>query len=226
MPQGEGKTMTNRMRKRILTAGLTIAFLYRIVRLYAATFRLTVQNEQPWMARVESGQAVVLCCWHQQFFSAIRHFKNYRPYNPPLMISMSADGELVAGIATRTGWDIVRGSSSRGGRDALREMVSKLRASKLAAHIADGPRGPAGIVKAGLISLSQRAQADIIPFYITADRAWFFKSWDSFMLPKPFARVTLRFGDASPVPETNTPEEFEDLRLNIEARMQKGIVTP
>jgi len=213
------------MRKKILTAGPTITFLYHFVRLYAGTLRLTVENEQPWIERVKSGKAVVLCCWHQQFFSAIRHFSKYRPYHPALMISKSSDGELIAGVAMRTGWDIVRGSSSKGGRQALSDMVSKLRSTKIAAHIADGPRGPAGIVKPGAIRLSQLAEADIIPFYITADRAWFFKSWDRFMLPKPFARVTLRFGDAFPVPKTKTPEEFENLRLNIEGVMQKWLIT-
>jgi lysophospholipid acyltransferase (LPLAT)-like uncharacterized protein len=210
--------------RRIFSRGPAVGFLYRLVRIYAATFRLTVENEGPWMERVKSGKAVVLCCWHQQFFSAIRHFRKYRSCKPSLMISRSKDGELIAGVAARTGWDVVRGSSSRGGREALGEMVSKLRLSKVAAHIADGPRGPAGIVKAGLVRLSQLAEADIVPFYITADRAWYFRSWDRFMLPLPFARVTIRFGDLLPVPETRTHEEFEQLRLKIEDVMQQGIV--
>ncbi|MGM0403587.1 MAG: lysophospholipid acyltransferase family protein [Thermodesulfobacteriota bacterium] len=217
--------MTKKMR-RLLSADPTIALLYRAVRAYAATFRLRVENERTWMDVVKNGSPVVICCWHQQFFSAIRHFRNYSPYRPPLMISRSADGELIAGVATRTGWDIVRGSSSRGGREALDEMVAKLRRRKIAGHIVDGPRGPAGIVKAGVIRLAQLAEAVIVPFYVTADRAWYFTSWDRFMLPKPFAKVRLRFGEAFFVPQTGTPEEFEQLRLKLENTMRPGLITP
>jgi lysophospholipid acyltransferase (LPLAT)-like uncharacterized protein len=217
--------MSKIIRKRILTAGPILTFLYHFVRLYSGTFRLTVKNEQSWMDRAESGKAVVLCCWHQQFFSAIRHFRNYRHHHPSLMISKSKDGELVAGIGLRTGWDIVRGSSSKGGREALADMVSKLRSRKVAAHIVDGPRGPAGIVKPGVIRLAQLSEADIVPFYTHTDRAWFFNSWDRFMLPKPFARVTLQFGDAFPVPETKTPEEFECLRLALQGVMHRRLIT-
>lgn len=207
----------------VLTAPPILAVLYRLVRLYAATFRLTVENERFWLERVQGGKTVILCCWHQQFFAAIRHFRNYRSHRPSLMISRSADGELIAGIATRTGWDIVRGSSSRRGREALVEMVAKLRQTKLAAHIVDGPRGPAGTVKAGIIRLAEQTEAVIVPFYTTADRAWYFKSWDRFMLPRPFARVTLRFGDAFPVYETDTAEGFEPLRRKLEDIMLQGI---
>jgi lysophospholipid acyltransferase (LPLAT)-like uncharacterized protein len=217
--------MSDNMR-RILSADSTISILYRTVRAYAGTFRLTVENERAWMDPVKSGRAVVLCCWHQQFFSAIKHFRNYSHHKPPLMISRSKDGELIAGIATRTGWDIVRGSSSRGGRQALDEMVAKLRQRKIAGHIADGPRGPAGIIKAGVIRLAQLADAVIVPFYTSADRAWYFTSWDRFMLPKPFSRVTLRFGEAFSVSDTGTPEAFEQLRLNLENIMRQGLITP
>ncbi len=217
--------MARRMR-RFLGSAACIAFLYRLVRLYAWTFRLTVENEKAWMDPVKNGQAVVICCWHQQFFSAIRHFKTYSSYRPPLMISKSGDGEIIAGIATRTGWDIVRGSSSKYGREALEEMVEKLRQRKIAGHILDGPRGPAGIVKAGVIRLAQYADAVIVPFYTSADRAWYFKSWDRFLLPKPFSRVTLRFGEPFAVPKTSTPEEFEQLRLKLEETMRPGLIAP
>lgn len=217
--------MSKRMQ-RILAAESIISLLYRAIRIYSGTFRITVENEREWMDPVENGQPVVLCCWHQQFFAAIRHFRNYSPYRPPLMISKSRDGALIAGVATRTGWDIVRGSSSRGGREALGEMVEKLGKRKVAGHIVDGPRGPAGIVKAGAIRLAQQADAVIVPFYTTAERAWYFKSWDRFMIPKPFSRVTLRFGESFPVPRTNTAEEFEALRLELEGVMRQGLIVP
>ncbi len=89
-----------------------------------------------------SGGRVLLCVWHQQFFCAIRHFQNYRELNPALMISKSKDGEMIAEVARRSGWHAVRGSSSNGGKSALRQMIECLRKSGLAAHIVDGPTGP------------------------------------------------------------------------------------
>ena len=175
------------------------------------------------MDQVESGKAVLLCCWHQQFFPAIRHFGNYRTYNPPLMISKSGDGEVIAGVASRTGWDIVRGSSSSGGRQAMLQMADKLRESRIGAHIVDGPRGPAGKLKAGAIRLAQLADAVIVPFYTSAEKAYYFNSWDRFMIPKPFSRVLLRFGEVFPVPETPTAESFEQIRLALERVMLQAM---
>ena len=106
---------------RFLTSELFISFLYRLSRAYSWTFNLKVENEKEWMDYLANGGAVLLCGWHQQFFSAIRYFQNYRIFNPAIMISQSKDGELVAGVAKRSGWNPVRGSSSRGGREALKK---------------------------------------------------------------------------------------------------------
>lgn len=209
--------------KKAITSNSGISFLYRAIRGYSSTFRFTVENERVWMDQVESGRAVLLCCWHQQFFPAIRHFGNYRIYNPPLMISKSGDGEVIAGVASRTGWDIVRGSSSSGGRRAMKQMADKLGKSRIGAHIVDGPRGPAGQLKAGAIRLAQLADAVIVPFYTCAENAFYFNSWDRFMIPKPFSRVLLRFGEVFPVPETPTTESFERLRLALENVMLQAM---
>ena len=162
----------SKIMKKTISSGWFQALVYRLIRWYAATFRLTVENEGPWKAHVKSGGRVLLCVWHQQFFSAIRHFKTYAQYAPALMISRSADGDLIAGVASRTGWRPVRGSSSRGGRSAMTEVIEKLKETGLAAHIMDGPRGPAGIVKAGAISIALAADAVIVPFYVSAEKAW------------------------------------------------------
>jgi lysophospholipid acyltransferase (LPLAT)-like uncharacterized protein len=212
--------------KKILTSRITISLLYRFIRGYSRTFRLQVENEHAWMDHVDSGGAAVLCCWHQQFFPAIRHFRDYRHYRPALMISRSADGEIIAGVAEKTGWDVVRGSSSRGGRDALAQMAERLKQRRVAAHIVDGPRGPAGNVKAGIIRLAQLGGAVIAPFSVRADRAWYFNSWDRFMIPKPFARVTMRFDALFPVSSSSSPEEFEEHRLRLEKTMQPGLILP
>jgi lysophospholipid acyltransferase (LPLAT)-like uncharacterized protein len=171
------------------------------------------------MDYLENGGSVLLCTWHQQFFSAIRHFQTYKVFNPSIMISQSIDGEIVAGVAERSGWNTVRGSSSKGGREALKKMITNLKESKLAVHIVDGPKGPSGIVKPGAIRLAHATDAVIVPFFVSAKKAWHFNSWDKFLLPKPFSKVVLRFGKMIKFDRVKDREIFEDQRKQLEEIM-------
>jgi lysophospholipid acyltransferase (LPLAT)-like uncharacterized protein len=201
------------------------SFLYHFIRVYSSTFKMKIQNEQEWISYFKKGGRVILCAWHQQFFAAIRHFKNYSDFKPALMISKSSDGEIIADVAEKSGWCTVRGSSSTGGKEALRRMIEHLGRTGLAGHIVDGPKGPAGVVKAGVIQLAQASGAAIVPFYVSADRAWYFKSWDTFFIPKPFASVTLSFGNLMEPFYSENQAAFENQRLALEKTMRPQIRT-
>ncbi len=216
--------MKPNFRKFIATPAF-IDFLYRFIRLYSHTFRLTVENEAPWLAHLDTGGKVLLCTWHQQFFSAIRHFKIYQRYQPSLMISQSNDGHIIAGVANRSGWQTPRGSSSSNGRVALLEMVDLLNRTRLGGHILDGPRGPIGCVKPGVIRLAQATGAAIVPFHTQSEHAWLFNSWDRFMLPRPFSRVYLRFDRMITVNDIVNKQTFENKRLQLEQIMRKHLIT-
>jgi len=211
--------------KHLLKSELFVSFLYRFIRTYSWTLQLHIENESNWLAHIRDGGSVLLCAWHQQFFSAIRHFQNYASFNPSIMISRSNDGAMIAGVAEKTGWHTVRGSSSKGGKAALQEVTTHLRKSKLAAHIVDGPRGPAGKVKAGVIRLAHQTNSVIVPFYTAAEKAWYFNSWDKFVLPKPFSKVHLRFGDILTFNPTKDQAAFETQRQKLEKIMRPGLVS-
>jgi hypothetical protein len=211
-------------RYRYWLTSLVPGLLYHLLRAYSWTFRLHVENEKPWLDYLQGGGRVLLCSWHQQFFAAIRHFKTYAPYRPALMISQSKDGDIIAGIAEKSGWHTVRGSSSRDGGRALKEMVGQLQLTGLAAHVVDGPRGPAGIIKAGAVSLARASGAVVVPLYTASDRAWYFNSWDRFMLPKPFAKVSLRFGEMLDLSTGEGDEAFEDHRVRLQQIMLPGLI--
>jgi lysophospholipid acyltransferase (LPLAT)-like uncharacterized protein len=210
---------------RYLLTGVIQGSFYHIIRTYSWTWRLHVENEKSWLEYLQNGGRVLLCGWHQQFFAAIRHFQTYATYHPALMISQSKDGDIIAGIAEKSGWHAVRGSSSRDGGRALKEMIDHLKRSGLAAHVVDGPRGPAGIIKAGVVSLARATGAVVVPVYVTSDRAWYFSSWDRFMLPKPFARVNLRFGQMLDLSSGESDEDFECHRARLQEIMKPGMIT-
>lgn len=201
-----------------------IVFAYYVIRLYSRTFRLNIQNEAEWQGLLDQGTPVLLCTWHQQFFSAIRHFKTYARYNPGLMISQSRDGDLISGVANRTGWKTARGSSSRGGRAALDAMIDHLREYGFGAHILDGPQGPMGRIKPGVVKMARDSGARVVPFYVTADSAWFFNSWDRFMLPKPFARVSIIFDRAVRFDGADTADGFERRRRELEILLRPRLL--
>ncbi len=194
--------------------------LYKIVRIYSLTYRLEVQNEDAWLTHyLHNNGRIILCAHHQQFFPAIRYFQKYKDYKPGLMISRSKDGELISAVANRTGWVTVRGSSSKGGSEGLKNMINHLTKHRLAGHIIDGPRGPFGVVKPGIIKMAHATGSIIVPFYTRADKAWYFRSWDRFFLPKPFSKVILRFGKKAEFKQTETNEQFEEHRVTLEKNM-------
>ncbi|MEJ2657066.1 MAG: hypothetical protein P8012_07690, partial [Desulfobacterales bacterium] len=103
--------------------------------------------------------------------------------------------------------------------EALRRMINNLKENKLAAHIEDGPKGPSGIVKSGVILLAHATNAAIVPFSVSAEKAWHFNSWDKFLLPKPFSKVFLRFGEMIKFDRVKDREVFESQRMRLEEAM-------
>jgi hypothetical protein len=118
------------------------------------------------------------------------------------MISEHGDGEIIARIHKRLGNDAVRGSTSRGAGRALLAMVRKLQAGTNCIITPDGPRGPSGVAQAGALMASNRAAAPILALRAEASSAWRLKSWDRFMIPKPFAKVRLIYEDPWMAPDT------------------------
>lgn len=210
-------------KKTFITSSWFIRFLYHFVGTYLWTLRVTVENEKPWRDHLDGGGRVLLCGWHQQFFSFIRYFRNYSRYKPSLMISRSKDGELVAGVAELTGWQTVRGSSSRGGKEALYGMIERLKENRFAAHVVDGPRGPFGVVKSGVIRMAMDADAVVVPVYAVCESAWYFNSWDRFQLPKPFSKVIIRYGEMVKIHGSDSRLGFEEQRKKLEMTMQKAL---
>ncbi|MFQ6045356.1 MAG: lysophospholipid acyltransferase family protein [Gemmatimonadales bacterium] len=112
-----------------------------------------------------------------------------------LLVSGHRDGRLVAAAASRWGYDIASGSSTRGGTSGLLRIVRALRRGLDAAFTPDGPRGPRGTIKPGVVAAAQLSGASIVPVGVHASRAWRLGSWDLMTVPQPFARVRIIYGE-------------------------------
>ncbi|MFB3926880.1 MAG: lysophospholipid acyltransferase family protein [Syntrophales bacterium] len=194
---------------------------YYFLRLYSSTIRLRFENAEVFQKHAAGGGRVIFACWHQRFFGGF-YFPRLFNETPAIMISRSRDGDFISDIVERIGWIPVRGSSSRGGRKALNEIVGSIGELRLAVHIVDGPTGPPRVIKPGLITLAQRAKAAICPAYVSYERPWIVNSWDRFMIPRPFSRILIRFGSLEFIPEELNHDEFEHYRKKVEEILLAG----
>ena len=214
----------SRPHKKIISRPWVGWLAYELVLHYRKVLRIEVINEAPWLQWHRKGGRVLLCTWHQQLYGVLAHFDAYRHLKPAVMISRSADGDLISAVTRWGGWRPVRGSSSRGGMAALKIMIRHLRQYRMGMHILDGPRGPRGEVKPGVIQLARAADAVLVPFYLTTDRAWVFNSWDRFFVPKPGARATVRFGNPLQLPPVKDKDDLEAQRQRLQNHMLPGLI--
>jgi lysophospholipid acyltransferase (LPLAT)-like uncharacterized protein len=189
-----------------------------LVRLLSRTYRYQLVDAQHEQQVLQTHGSAVYAAWHQRFFPCITFFDSRQPM--AIMISRSRDGEMAARVADTLGYRPVRGSSSRGGVGALKTLRSLTRQGFRIGHIVDGPQGPFGVVKPGLITISQFSGAPIVPVITSAQRRWTVNSWDRFMIPKPFSRVIIRFAPPTVVPRRLEPEGFEALRQGVEKQIK------
>ena len=141
---------------------------------------------------------VVYAFWHRSLLACAYRFRNMRI---AILVSPSFDGELIARTVQHLGFHPVRGSSSRGGTIGLRNMERAYRGGHRCAITADGPRGPAMIAKPGTAQLATLVGSPVGTFYALPDRAWQLRSWDAFLIPKPFATVTFTWPPLVPANE-------------------------
>jgi hypothetical protein len=165
---------------------------------------------------------VIVAVWHQRLLLGLGYVAKFRNFELAIMISQSRDGDLGAGLAERLGLVPVRGSSSRGGATALAAILKALKKNPAVIHIVDGPRGPKGVVKPGLITMAQLSGAVILPIIASAKKAWILGNWDRFLVPKPFSEVTIEWGQPMAVPRDLDPSGDEELRREIERRLSEG----
>ncbi len=162
----------------------------------------------------------VYAFWHRSLMVCAHRFRNW---DIAILISRSFDGELIARTVEQLGFTAIRGSSSRGGAIALRQMAEAHAAGHWCAFTADGPRGPAMVAKPGPVQLAQLVGATWVGvFYVVPERAWTLKTWDRFLIPKPFSKVTITW----PGPTTELTLESLQHQLDRAVAMAEQSLIP
>lgn len=185
-----------------------------LIRLLRRTWRLRRSGREPMEQCAANDQRFVMIFWHAHILASF-----YAYCGPQLvfLVSQHRDGEMIARVMQRFGYVAARGSTTSGGSAGLRELLRAVRAGHDIGLTPDGPRGPARVVQPGVVAAARHLQIPIIPVATGASRAWRMNSWDRFLIPKPFARVLLAFGEPITI-AADEPLEQATLRVQTALR--------
>jgi lysophospholipid acyltransferase (LPLAT)-like uncharacterized protein len=180
--------------------------------------RFEVAGDPAHRAFLGTGRAAIFVLWHGRLLPLAYH---YRRRDLATLISQSRDGEIIARIARRWGYTVVRGSSSRGATEALRGIVRCLRSGRSVALTPDGPRGPRERMKPGPLAAARLSGAPLIPVSAGSPHAWWFEGWDRFLVPRPGARVRIVWGEPVSIPADADAAAIEAIGGRLEGALAR-----
>ncbi len=196
-----------------------IAFGHRLLRIWAGTLRFQV-DDRANVILAPPNERYIGALWHNRLLLLPFVIKRYLPERRgAALISASRDGALLADLVERFGFEVVRGSSSRKGASAIRQLAEVIAHGKDVVITPDGPRGPTYELGQGIIFLAQQSGAEVVPINMEYSSCWRLKSWDRFILPKPFSRVRVIFGAPHRVAQTASEAGFERERMRLQDAM-------
>ena len=194
-----------------------------ILRLLFLTLRLDFEDRTGFTKNILKSP-VIMCFWHNRILGItlafLRHYPGKTRKGVNVLTSASRDGEILAQLVGQFGMDAVRGSSSRRGSRALRELIDLIENGGDIAITPDGPRGPRYSLGPGAISLAQLTSAPIAPVHARFSRCLRMKTWDGFIIPLPFSKVSVTVDDPIHLPREMNDEEFETARSRVESLLR------
>lgn len=203
--------------KRIKTYLVYLAALILVV-VTNLTLRLQVTGEEKIKRLKEQGKKLIFVFWHGKMLVPIYHFRRRGYYG---LASRSRDGEYISRVLKKLGWNVVRGSTSRGSVRALLKLVKLLQQGEDVAITPDGPRGPRHETKLGTVYLAKKSSDSvIIPVGVAFNNKKVINSWDRFNLPYPFTRGSLCLGDPIEVSSEVDEDELEAKRKEVDDSLQ------
>jgi lysophospholipid acyltransferase (LPLAT)-like uncharacterized protein len=196
-----------------------IAFGVRLLQVWGWTLRYEIDDRAGIVDRPVR-ENYIAALWHNRLLIFPLVLRRFFPNRQgAALISASRDGDLLTDAVHRFGFDVVRGSSSRMGATAILQLSQILASGGDVVITPDGPRGPAYELGPGIIFLAQKSGAAVVPVNIEYSSCWRLKSWDRFILPRPFAKVRVIIGSPHHAELSGTQEEFEAERLRLQDAM-------
>jgi lysophospholipid acyltransferase (LPLAT)-like uncharacterized protein len=189
-----------------------------VIKLLSWSIREETVNSHIHEAYLREGKPSIFAFWHGRLLMMA---PRYRGKRIATLISLHQDGELISKTISYFGHRSIRGSSTRGGFSAMREMVRTFEEGYDIAITPDGPRGPRYRVQNGIIELARQTGMTIIPVAFNASRKKVFRSWDRFLLPFPFSRGVFVFGESIKVPRNSDKDIFQEKQLLLEKRLRE-----
>ena len=202
-------------RKRVQAAAIA-GLGYPLINALGHTLRWRVEGLHHFDSIVASGRQPVMAFWHGRILSATYYF---RRRGIVVITSENFDGEWIARIIERFGYGTARGSTTRGGRKALLQLVRDMKAGRPAGFTLDGPRGPARVAQPGAVWLAAATGNPLLPFHLEASSFWSVRSWDRTQIPKPFSTVALVVGEPFEVAKETRDDALEHARVELERRL-------
>ena len=212
-----------------ITTWLTAGLSYLAIRLISITCTVVVEQGREHLDDlIQNPRPAIFSFWHNTIFYMV-YYHAYQvirkgiPLN--VLISQSKDGELIARTAQLYGSRTARGSSTRGGREAFQALLKTVKREKgSVVTTPDGPKGPVYHFQLGTVVLSQTTGAPVVPIGYACTRAWVFRSWDQFIVPKPFSKIAVGIGEPYTVPRRLADDAaVEAERKELERRMMDMI---
>lgn len=219
------------MRTMTWKRKLGYAIIRPIVKIFMSIFWWTCRVEkiigdEHTQKLIEKGEPIIPCYWHQMHMFGSWYMRKLqkRGLKVGFLISPSVDGEVSAKIVESWGAVAIRGSSNRTGARALKDMYNTIIKDKVSpVTTSDGPTGPIHEFKQGAILLAQLTQSPMLPIAYMASRYWELKTWDKFIIPKPFSRIVITVGEPHYIDKKSNAEEMEEERKKMETDMNNLI---
>lgn len=197
-------------------------FAYYFIRVISLTYRYKYLNPERYQKTCHEFDNYIFALWHQNLIGAILSQRN-KPH--AVIVSPSNDGELVANTCEKMGHHTARGSSSRGGQAALKQMIRLLKNKVPGAITVDGPRGPAHEPKKGIFELAYLTKTPILPLTIIPKNYWKIKnSWDQFRIPRPFTCFYIHFGAPLLIDKASKSDDFNQASLDLKQQLEHSEV--
>ena len=182
-------TKMNKLKEYII-----IFFSNILLSLFCASCNWKIIGKENLDNAIKKNKPVLLTLWHGRFLF-VSYFITKWKYSSYAIAGHHRDANRIALILSNWGFKLIRGSSSKGGKDVIKKMIKHFNNNATICITSDGPRGPIHIAKSGSIKVSMESNATILPVTGIASKYWKINSWDKFILPKPFSTIYLKIGN-------------------------------